>query len=126
PASAKFVVISYVGFTTREIDITNKTYVEVSLTTQSHNLNDVVVVGYGTSQKKDLTGAVSNVTLKDFNKGVLTNPIQQIQGKVAGLAITQPGGDPNQDAIIRLRGQTSLTGGQTPLIVVDGVPLSDP
>src|SRR5204863_6249563 len=102
-------------YITQEIDVSNKTYAEVTLVAQTHNLNDVVVVGYGTSQKKDLTGAVSNVVLKDFNKGVLTTPIQQIQGKVAGLAITQPGGDPNQDAIIRLRGQTSLTGGQTPL-----------
>jgi iron complex outermembrane receptor protein len=125
PASANILVISHIDFVTQEIDVSNNTNVEVSLVTQSHYLTDVVVVGYGTSQKKDLTGAVSNVTLKDFNKGILTTPIQQIQGKVAGLAITQPGGDPNQDAIIRLRGQTSLTGGQTPLIVVDGVPLSN-
>ena len=85
-----------------------------------------MVVGYGTAKKKDLTGAVTNVGEKDFNQGILANPIQQIQGKVAGLVITQPGGDPNQNAIIRLRGQTSLTGGQTPLIVLDGVPLDDP
>ena len=120
------IVISFVGFASQEIDVTNKTAIEVSLVPQSKSLNSVVVVGYGTARKKDLTGAVANITSKDFNKGVLANPIQQIQGKVAGLVITQPGGDPNQDAIIRLRGQTSLTGGQTPLIVLDGVPLDNP
>ena len=126
PALSKTLVISYIGFAAQEINITDKTNVEVSLLTQNNSLNDVVVVGYGTAKKKDLTGAVTNVTSKDFNQGVLTNPIQQVQGKVAGLVITQPGGDPNQNAIIRLRGQTSLTGGQTPLIVLDGVPLDDP
>ncbi len=126
PASSKTISISYVGYATQEINIADKTNIDVSLIAQSNSLNDVVVVGYGTTRKKDLTGAVTNVAEKDFNQGVLANPIQQIQGKVAGLVITQPGGDPNQNAIIRLRGQTSLTGGQTPLIVLDGVPLDDP
>jgi iron complex outermembrane receptor protein len=70
-------------------------------------------------------GAVASVSSKDFNQGVVTNPIQQIQGRVAGLVITSPGGDPNSNPSIRLRGQTSLAGGQNPLIVVDGIPLDD-
>jgi len=80
----------------------------------------------GQPRKKDLTGALEVVTAKDFNGGVVTTAIQQIQGKVAGLVITQQGGDPNQNPIIHLRGQTSLSGSQTPLIVVDGVTLDDP
>ena len=126
PSSATALVISSVGFTTTQVDITNLTSVSVSLTTTSTSLNDVVVTGYGTARRKDVTGAVASISSKDFTQGVVTDPLQQIQGKVAGLVITQPGGDPNQNVIIRLRGQASLTGGQSPLIVLDGVPLDDP
>jgi TonB-dependent starch-binding outer membrane protein SusC len=125
PASAKTLVITSVGFSTQEIDITDKTSVTANMVVSSTSLNDVVVVGYGTARKKDVTGAVSNITAKDFTPAV-TSPMEQIQGKVPGLSITIPGGDPNQNVIIRLRGQASLTGGQTPLIVLDGVPLDDP
>jgi TonB-linked SusC/RagA family outer membrane protein len=125
PANAKTLVISSVGFGSKEIDIASQTSFEIALVAQGQSLGDVVVTGYGTARKKDLTGAIENISSKDFNQGVVSNPMQQIQGKVAGLVITQPGGDPNQSVIIRLRGQTSLTGGQTPLIVVDGVPLDD-
>ncbi len=126
PSNAKQLAISYVGSETKTVDISSTSNVTVSLASTATNLSDVVVVGYGTVRKKDLTGAVSLVQSKDFNQGVTVNPIQQIQGKVAGLVITLPGGDPNANPIIRLRGQTSLTGGQTPLIVLDGVPLDDP
>ncbi|MGN6616372.1 MAG: SusC/RagA family TonB-linked outer membrane protein [Ilyomonas sp.] len=126
PSSATSLQISSVGYTTQTVNISNTSTVSVSLVPQAGSLNEVVVTGYGTARKKDVTGAVAAVSAKDFNQGVVTNPIQQIQGKVAGLVITQPGGDPNQSAIIRLRGQTSLTGGQSPLIVLDGVPLDDP
>ncbi|HEY2726178.1 MAG TPA: SusC/RagA family TonB-linked outer membrane protein, partial [Parafilimonas sp.] len=126
PSSANILVISYIGFAVQEVNIADKTDIEISLVTQSNSLNDVVVIGYGTTKKKDLTGAVTNITEKDFNKGILTNPIQQIQGKVAGLVIEQPGGDPNQNPVILLRGQSSLSGGITPLIVLDGIPLDDP
>jgi TonB-linked SusC/RagA family outer membrane protein len=119
------LVISYVGFAPQEVSVAASSVVSVSLVPQNQTLSDVVVVGYGTSRKKDLTGAVANVTAKDFNQGIVTNPIQQIQGKVSGLVITVPGGDPNQAPLIRLRGQTSLTGGQNPLIVLDGIPLDD-
>lgn len=126
PASASILVISNVGFADQEIDIVGKTSVDISLGASNQSLSDVVVIGYGTARKKDVTGAVANVSSKDFNQGIVTNPIQQIQGKVAGLVITTPGGDPNQAPLIRLRGQTSLSGGQNPLIVVDGVPLDNP
>ncbi len=124
PTGAKTLVVSYVGYSAKEVPISGST-VNVQLSS-GKNLEEIVVIGYGTQKAKDVSAAVSSISAADFNKGVVTNPMQQIQGKVSGLVITQPGGDPNQSAIIRLRGQTSLTGGQTPLIVVDGVPLDDP
>lgn len=126
PGNAKTLVVSSVGFTQQEINITDKTSVSVALVTSAQSLSDVVVIGYGTARKKDLTGAVSQISSKDFTTGNLANPAQLIAGKVPGVVVTQPGGDPNGLFTIRLRGQTSLSGGQTPLIVVDGVPLDDP
>lgn len=123
PAAGKNLEFSFIGYDTRTLPVSSSMHVKL---TAGKSLNEVVVVGYGTQKAKDVSGAVSNITSKDFSKGIVTNPMQQIQGKVSGLVITQPGGDPNQNVIIRLRGQTSLTGGQTPLIVVDGVPLDDP
>lgn len=124
PATAKTLVFSFVGYDSRQMPIVGST-LDVQLTS-GQALQEVVVVGYGTQKAKDVTAAISTIGSKDFSQGVVTNPLQQIQGKVAGLVITQPGGDPNQNVIVRLRGQTSLTGGQTPLIVLDGVPLDDP
>ncbi len=126
PSTATSLSVSSVGFTEQVIPLGDKTFFAITLLQDVRSLNDVVVVGYGTVRKKDVTGAVSNITQKDFSTGVISNPLQQIQGKVAGLVITQPGGDPNGNLIIRLRGQTSLSGGQTPLIVLDGIPLDDP
>lgn len=126
PAGTSEVTVSFVGYISQDVNISTNSVVTVSLSPSAGNLTDVVVVGYGTVRKKDVTGAVAAVASKDFNQGMVTNPIQQIQGKVAGLVIVQPGGDPNQSPIIRLRGQTSLSGGQTPLIVLDGIPLNDP
>ncbi|HTI92208.1 MAG TPA: TonB-dependent receptor [Puia sp.] len=126
PAGARTLVVSSIGFTDKEVAINGQTSLSIVLQPDSKALNDVVVVGYGTVRKKDVTGAVASIASKDFSPGVINNPLQQIQGKVSGLVITQPGGDPNGSLIIRLRGQTSLSGGQTPLIVVDGIPLDDP
>lgn len=126
PSGKNLLVISYVGFTSMEIAVTDDRINNIVLTGSNTNtLGDVVVVGYGTSKKKDVTGAVSSISAKDFNQGAILNPIQQIQGKVPGLVITASSGDPNDNPTIRLRGQTSLAGGQNPLIVVDGVPLDD-
>jgi len=128
PASATTLVFSYVGYDRMEVSIAGKTVADAAMASNSTTLNEVQVVsvGYGTARKKDITGAVANLSSQNFNKGAIVNPIDQIAGKVAGLQITQPGGDPNQNATIRLRGQTSLNSGLTPLFVVDGVILDDP
>jgi iron complex outermembrane receptor protein len=115
------LVFSYVGYSTQELPLGSQTTLDVKLATDVKSLEEVVVVGYGTAKKKDLTGAVSQVSAKDFNPGVLTNPLQAIQGRVAGLNIQNTSGDPNASPQVRLRGITSLTGNADPLTVVDGV-----
>jgi TonB-dependent starch-binding outer membrane protein SusC len=125
PATAKVLVISNVGFVGTEVPIGSNLDFPVSLKPQGTSLNDVVVVGYGTARRKDITGQVSSISAKEFNQGVITTPMDAVQGKVPGLVITKPDGDPNSDPIIRLRGQTSLLGSQTPLLVVDGVILDN-
>src|SRR4029079_18748828 len=101
-----------------------KTAVDVILTGNVSSLNEVVVIGYGTRMKKDLTGSVTAITAKDFNKGSITTPEQLIAGKVAGVQITSNGGAPGSGSTIRIRGGASLNASNDPLIVVDGVPLS--
>jgi iron complex outermembrane receptor protein len=119
------LVISSVGFGTKEVPVTGA---EVNVTlsvTASGQLNEVVVVGYGTMKKKDLTGAVALVTSKDFVKGPITTPDQLIAGKVAGVQITPNGGAPGSGSRIRIRGGTSLNASNDPLIVIDGVPVDN-
>ena len=119
------LVITSVGFGRMEVDISGgKTSGDASLVSSADNLGEVVVsTGYGTTRKKDLTGSIATVRAKDFNKGVNTSPDQLIQGKVAGLQITNNNGAPGAGATIRIRGTSSVRSGNNPLIVVDGVPL---
>src|SRR5665213_1123024 len=126
PSKTAILMVSYVVSETQRVNITDLSTVKIILQTSTQALADVVVTGYGTTRKKDLTGAVSQISSKDFTSGNLSNPAQLFQGKIPGVVVTVPGGDPNGASSIRLRGVTSLSGGQTPLIVVDGVPLADP
>lgn len=121
------LVVSFVGYDRQELPISSAP-MKISLSSNTTALNEVAVVsiGYGTAKKKDVTGAVEQLTAKNFNQGAVINPVDQLAGKVAGLTITQPGGDPNQTASVRLRGQSSLAGGLSPLFVVDGIILDDP
>ncbi|MDB5132080.1 MAG: hypothetical protein JWR02_1829 [Mucilaginibacter sp.] len=127
PASATALIVTYIGYDRKEVAITGST-LNITLDPSSTSLSEVTVVsvGYGSQRKKDLTGAVENLSAKNFNQGAIINPVDQLAGKVAGLTITQPGGDPNQNASVRLRGQSSLSGGLSPLFVVDGIALDDP
>ncbi len=115
------LVLSFIGFTPQEQIVGNKSVLDATMAEDQKALDEVVVIGYGTAKRKDLTGSVTQVSAKDFNSGVNTNPLQAIQGKVAGLVITTPSGDPNAAQIVRLRGYTSLSGSGDPLYVVDGV-----
>lgn len=122
PSGETVLVFQFLGYASQELSVTGKNIINVTLQTDQQQLEQVVVVGYGTQQKEEVTVAVQQVTAEDFNKGVVNDPALQIQGKVAGLIITKPGGDPTDDATIRLRGIASLGAGNEPLIVVDGVP----
>ena len=115
------LVFSFIGFASQEIPVGNQSTINVTMSDDVKALEEVVVVGYGTAKRKDVTGSVQSVTSKDFNAGVNPNPLQAIQGRVAGLVITQPNGDPNTSPTVRLRGYTSLAGGSDPLYVVDGI-----
>ncbi|MGE5108908.1 MAG: TonB-dependent receptor plug domain-containing protein, partial [Sphingobacteriales bacterium] len=122
-ANVTKLVISSVGYASEEVDITGKTEIAVSLVVTNTSLNEVVVVGYGTAKKKDLTGAVSSVQAKDFNKGIFAAPDQLIQGKVSGVQIISNSGQPGGPSTVKIRGNSAVTGSGQPLYVVDGVPL---
>lgn len=123
PAGATALDISYTGYSTQTVDIAGRTVVDISLSA-GELLEEVVVVGYGSVKKSDLTGAVTAVTEEDFNGGVITSPEQLIQGRAAGVQITEASGEPGAGVAIRIRGTSSVRGGNNPLFVVDGVPLS--
>lgn len=115
------LVFSFVGMETKEVAIGNKTVVDVTLADDSKALEEVVVVGYGTQKRKEISGTVTSLGSRDFNAGIVTNPLAAAQGKVAGLVITQSSGDPNATPTVRLRGTGSLNAGSEPLYVIDGV-----
>ena len=124
PSGVTALLITSVGFEDQRVSIGGKTNIDVSLVVSSGtSLNEVVVTGYGTSRKRDLTGAVSSVKAKDFNQGTVTNPDQLLIGKVAGLQIINTSGQPGAATIVKIRGNNSIRSGNTPLYVIDGVPL---
>ena len=117
------LVISYVGFEVRNEPVKNRRVINVTLKEKNDVLNEVVVIGYGTMDKKELTSAISHVGEKDFLTISSLDPSMMIQGKVAGVSITNTGaGDPNNQASIQIRGVSSRSAGLGPLIVIDGVP----
>lgn len=118
------LVFSSVGFENQETAVNGQSSIDTKLMTANTKLNDVVVVGYGTQRQKDVTGAVSSVTADDFNEGPLLSPQQLIQGKMAGVNISQNSGKPGASNTVRIRGGTSLTQSNDPLYVIDGVPIS--
>lgn len=118
------LVFSFLSFATQEIPVGGRSTINVTLQEDAAALSEVVVIGYGTVSSRDATGAVSTVTADEFNQGVISSPEELIQGKTAGLQITSASGEPGSGVNIRIRGTTSVRGGNDPLFVVDGVPLS--
>jgi iron complex outermembrane receptor protein len=114
------IVISYVGYKEKKVSA-NQQNITIQLFPDTADLKEVVVIGYGTSSRKDVTGAVSSIASKDMNQGAIVNPLQLISGKMAGVNITQTGSEPGATPNVRIRGISSLIGGSDPLIVVDGV-----
>jgi len=123
-AKGSTLVFTFVGYVKKEVTVGSSSTINVSLSADNTALEEVVVVGYGTVKKKDLTGAVTTIGTKDFQKGIVTSPEQLLQGRVAGVQITQSSGEPGGGINVRIRGTSSVYGGNQPLFVVDGVPLS--
>jgi iron complex outermembrane receptor protein len=115
------LVFSFVGYESQEMAVGSQTSVNISLASDVTSLSEVVVVGYGSQEKKEITGSVVSIDAKDFNRGNINDPSQLLQGKVAGLSIYNKGGDPNTGATIRLRGISTIGANASPLIVIDGV-----
>lgn len=123
PADARQLKVSYVGFADKTVGISAGVN-NISMESTSQNLSEIVVTGYGTARRKDLTGATASLKEKDFNKGVYTSPDQLIQGKAAGVLVINNTGQPGGTTTVRIRGSSSIRSGNQPLFVVDGVPLS--
>ncbi|MDR1200565.1 MAG: SusC/RagA family TonB-linked outer membrane protein [Tannerellaceae bacterium] len=119
------IVISYIGFNKQEITISNQSDLQIVLVEDSRNLDEVIVIGYGTVKKGDLTTAVSSISNKEIDYRPIISAAQAIQGKAAGVMVAQTNGSPDSELMIRVRGTTSFNGSNNPLYVVDGVPVDN-
>ncbi len=119
------LIFSFVGIVTQEVPVNGRTSVNVTLAEDAAALDEVVVIGYGTTTIKDATGAVDVISSEDFNQGVISSPEQLIQGKTAGVQITQSSGEPGAGISLRIRGTGSVRSNNSPLFVIDGVPVSN-
>lgn len=117
------LVFTFLNYNSKEVQIESNSTINIALSQSTEQLNEVVVIGYGTARKKDLTGSVVNVSSKDFNSGAISSPEQLIAGKVAGVSIISNNGAPGSGSTIRIRGGASLNASNDPLIVIDGMPI---
>jgi TonB-linked SusC/RagA family outer membrane protein len=117
------LVFSFIGYKTKEIHLGNEVVLDITLELDNSNLNDVVVIGYGNSKKKDLTGSVSTINVADIQDVPFTTVDNALAGKAAGVQVTKTDGTPGGGVRIRIRGSSSLLGGNDPLYVIDGVPV---
>ncbi|MEN1784046.1 MAG: TonB-dependent receptor [Bacteroidota bacterium] len=124
-ASDAVLVYSYIGYATQEVAANGQSTINVTLQEDAQALDEVVIIGYGTTTVKDATGAVAAVTSEDFNQGVISSPEQLIQGKTAGVQITQSSGEPGAGIALRIRGTGSVRANNSPLFVIDGVPVTN-
>jgi iron complex outermembrane receptor protein len=119
------LVYSFIGYKTREITVSDQKRIDVILEPTAESLEEVVVIGYGIQKKEDATGSVQAISSDKFNQGAITAPQDLLTGKIAGVQITSSGGAPGEGSQIRIRGGSSLTASNDPLIVVDGIPLDN-
>lgn len=125
PAGKAEIQVSFIGYETQVVPVVDVEAVNIQLQPESYTLDNLVVIGYGTQRKSDLTGSVSNVSSKDFNVGLIGSPEQLINGKVSGVQIMSNSGSPTAGSTVRIRGGASLNASNDPLIVLDGVPLEN-
>lgn len=115
------LVFSFVGYASKTIQVGSKRIINVVMVEDSKLLNEVMIVGYAIGSKRTISGSVERVKKEDMNQGVVTNPLEALKGKAAGVVISQSGGDPMGTTNIRVRGTSSLSGGNEPLVIIDGV-----
>lgn len=115
------LVFSFIGYTTVEMPVENQTEINITLKEDLQNLSEVIVIGYGTQEKKDVTGAMATVKAEDFNKGIVNSPEDLITGKIAGVNVTGSSGEPGASQNITVRGPGGIRTGNSPLFVIDGV-----
>lgn len=125
PDDNAVLVFKYISYITQEIAVGNRTRINVSLKSNATDLSQVVVIGYGSQNKKDVTGAVKSLKSEEFNKGIITSPQQLLQGKVSGVNVTSASGEPGSVTGISIRGPGGVRSGSTPLFVIDGLPLDN-
>ncbi|MBO9153992.1 SusC/RagA family TonB-linked outer membrane protein [Chitinophaga sp. GCM10012297] len=125
PDNATSLMVSYVGYVTQEVPIAGKTTVDILMQTLSTDLSQVVVVGYGTQSRKDVTGATKTLKSAEFNKGIINAPQELLQGKMAGVNVTSASGEPGGMLGITVRGPGGMRVNNTPLFIVDGLPLDN-
>lgn len=123
--SKDVLVFGFIGYNKQEITVGNQTTIDVALKSDAAELAQVVVIGYGSATKKDMTGAVKSVKSADFNKGIINSPEQLVQGKVAGVNVTSASGEPGGQQNITIRGPGGVRTGSTPLFVIDGMALDN-
>jgi iron complex outermembrane receptor protein len=123
--SDAILVFSFIGFTSQEVAVNSQSVINVQLAVDANELDEVVIIGYGQTTVRDATGSVETVKAESFNKGVTSSPNELLQGRVSGVQVTQASGEPGGGSSIRIRGVGSPRAGNSPLIVVDGVPISN-
>lgn len=114
--------VSYIGYVPQTVSVSKQSNITIKLLEDFQNIDEVVVVGYGSVKKSDLTGSISAISAKDFNKGISRSPDQLLAGKVPGLMVNRSSGDPNSSVTMQLRGPSSLTASTAPFYVIDGIP----
>lgn len=125
PDGSTTLVFSFVGYAAQEVVVGNRTTLNIKMAVSDESLNEVVVVGYGTQKKSDLTGSVVSLNEKSFNKGAIVSADQLLVGRVPGVQVTQSNGEPGGGFSVRIRGSSSITAGNDPLYVIDGFPIDN-
>ena len=125
PNQNSVLVVGFIGYTKKEVTVGNNTTLDITLKSEASDLAQVVVIGYGTVAKKDMTGAVKSLKSSEFNKGIINSPEQLLQGKVAGVNVTSASGEPGAAQNISIRGPGGVRTGSTPLFILDGMALDN-
>ncbi|RPI44256.1 MAG: SusC/RagA family protein, partial [Bacteroidetes bacterium] len=124
-SNGQTLIFSYIGFVTEIVTVEDQVEINLEMSMSSEELEEVIVIGYGTTTKEDATGSLSVVSYDDFNRGAISTPQELVTGRISGVRITSAGGAPGAGSTIRIRGGSSMSASNDPLIVIDGVPVDN-